>query len=487
MEKVARKPSSDPVQEKLRQNKEKWNKEVSTFINDLINFKKLMNGWPNKFHMEKSSIKEPVPADPATILGVLAGDFQELAQKGNDITKQQIEYAKGRRKNQPKAPTAPAAPSGPTEAPVAPPAPDLSQQLTAPAGLDYLLIAEGSNPLTRFWSSLKGPWFGSAAEARSRKYRLSMLKASAELHKQLEKFEQEIVGSTPESIFTAGKMLFKIENQLFYLTDTLASLKVQSATPKGESAPPPVTEDEAPPVTDAPVATQDVSPDDPAILAAKVAILDFRKSMPNFTNLNPALVRNFSGLVIKFVESPNNIKVQLSPQVMQAYQALIADTNMRNGTNSGTLAEILMTKSASYQLEAVAQNFITKWLGTVKHKISPFDKTSALRLDLLKISSESRKTLNQIMNSLEKDVDVKMLTNYIDLLDKNLTAMRHLMRPLENTIRGKMFDKTFLNMLQNKKLTDYDFGLDPKQKQHLEKMIQTKQFRDLTNIYSRPR
>jgi hypothetical protein len=65
MIKSARKPSSDPVQEKLRQSKAVWNKEVSIFVNDLIHCKKLMNGWPSKFHMEKSFIKEPIPADPS--------------------------------------------------------------------------------------------------------------------------------------------------------------------------------------------------------------------------------------------------------------------------------------------------------------------------------------------------------------------------------------------------------------------------------------
>src|SRR5574338_50285 len=100
--KTARKPSSDPVQEKLRQNKALWNKEVSTFVNDLIHLKKMMNGWPSKFHKERSRIVDPIPADPATIIGSLAGDFQEIAQKGNSIVQEQVNYAKNRRKKQPK-------------------------------------------------------------------------------------------------------------------------------------------------------------------------------------------------------------------------------------------------------------------------------------------------------------------------------------------------------------------------------------------------
>src|SRR6478736_333926 len=98
MIKIARKPSSDPIQEKLRQMKAQWNKDVSVFITDLINLKKTMNGWPSKFNMERSFIKDPIPSDPNTIIGVLASDFQELAQRGNAIVQQQLEYSKTRRK-----------------------------------------------------------------------------------------------------------------------------------------------------------------------------------------------------------------------------------------------------------------------------------------------------------------------------------------------------------------------------------------------------
>ena len=40
----ARKKSLDPIQEELREKKSVWNKEVSEFINNLIQFKKLING-----------------------------------------------------------------------------------------------------------------------------------------------------------------------------------------------------------------------------------------------------------------------------------------------------------------------------------------------------------------------------------------------------------------------------------------------------------
>ena len=137
MIKSARKSSLDPIQEKLRQSKADVNKDISAFVNDLIHFKKLMNGWPNKFHMEKSFIKDPIPADPNTIMGSLAGDFNNIAQECNNVVKQQLEYAKIRRKKQPKQMDLPL---GTAPAPV--PAP--TNQLPLFANTLYSLISESS-------------------------------------------------------------------------------------------------------------------------------------------------------------------------------------------------------------------------------------------------------------------------------------------------------------------------------------------------------
>lgn len=166
MEKTARKPSSDPAQEKLRSAKEQWNKSVSTLIGELIDFKRAMNGHPSRFtNNARSRITEAFSFDPATILGVLASDFQEIAQKGSAIVEEQANYAKTRRRSKPKSFT-------PTTTNVDQnweAKPDLNQQLSASID-NYLLIAEGSNPITRTISRLKGPWFfGEKAERRKRK------------------------------------------------------------------------------------------------------------------------------------------------------------------------------------------------------------------------------------------------------------------------------------------------------------------------------
>src|SRR5271156_2900040 len=152
IEKTARKPSADPVQEKLRQDKALWNKGVSVFITNLINLKKTMNGSPSKYFKERSKIVQPIPANPVAIIDSLAGAFQELAQQGSSIVQEQLAYSKNRRPKQPKAPETPKAQTTtptPTASSPAAPAPDLSKQLAA-WEQKYEMVVEGSNPLSRF-------------------------------------------------------------------------------------------------------------------------------------------------------------------------------------------------------------------------------------------------------------------------------------------------------------------------------------------------
>lgn len=479
LKKEARKPSTDPVQEKLRQNKALWNKEVSLFINDLINLKKTMNGWPSKFHMEKSSIKEPVPADPSTILGVLSGDFQDLAQKGEELVRQQYDYSIKRRKKQPSQISQPSVPE------VAPTT-DLSQQLSTKMSS---LQIEGSNPITRFFSKLKGPWFG--PEIRTKKHRLSLLNLASDLDTDFKRLENQIVGSGPESIFLSSKILNKIEDKIYFMAKSLASYQ-DTAKPVDKNAPAEKklpTENEPAKTTESP--TKDVVTNKPQdlmdetqIQQAKLALLDFNKHKSNFLELDPSLEKMLNNLTKSFLPADVLTKKDLAPQVLEAYKLLLDNLNKKKNTQASSFEELSLSyKKASENLNKIADNIISKWLKKTKHKLSPFDKTSALRLDIYNLAEENRVLLNKIMNVLESTLEVDELMDLVNLVSKNILAMKELMKPLEVIIRGKMFDEPFMNLLQSKKLVDYDFGLNDKQKGQLQKMIQTRQLRDLTNMY----
>lgn len=450
MDKYARKPSNDPAQEKLRQTKAVWNKEVSAFINDVINLKKMMNGWPSKFHMEKSFIKDPIPKDPASILGVLASDFQDIAQRGNAIIEQQLEYSKHRKQKQPKQAPGVPAPS----IPEAPSAPNLTQQLAA--HLEYQLVAEGSNPFTRLYSTLKGPWFGNSPEVRARKYRLSMLRTCTLLEKELKSFEAEILGSSAESIFIASRILIQIENHLRFLNSAIDAFNVSQGGPAALS---------------------------PSLGEAKKVLEDFKRNYANFTDLDKSLVDKLSSLMLNFIPAEEAEQSKMVPEILSTYQAILADANSKHGTTAASLKDILMAKSAS--LEVIAKNIVHKWLGKAKHNVVPFDKTSAIRLDVNKNSEEIRDILDKLMNSLEVGLNQVEITNHITDLNRKFESIKLLMRPLEDTIRNKLFDKTFLDLLDDKKLSDYSSNLSKNEKERLQRMIQTRQFRNMTQDYSR--
>lgn len=488
MIKLARKPSTDPAQEKLRQNKALWNKEISSFINDLINFKKTMNGAPSKFFMQKSTIKDPIPADPATIIGALAGDFQELAQKGNSIIEEQIQYSKTRKKKQPKQMNLPLGQPATAPVPTEQEAPtkDLSQQLSLPIAASFetrdLLFAEGSSAISRFFARLLNPAIGGSPSARIRKYRMSMLTAAVNAYKDLEKMQVAVLGKSPESIFTASKILSKIEDNWSFLSkgfNTYKDTMPKDLPDTGGKIEPPISDEKVSkaPVKDEAKPIPDTSSEIATILS------DYRIYGANLVGLS---TQQMESLIRQFISATPEIKKQLIPQIISAYNNILAEANSKYHTNELSLKKVFdAAQPGKAQLETVAQDFLKKWIGKARHKLSPFDKTSAIRLDIAKLAEECRGTIDLIMDSLEKEMNVDQLEGLINKVSNELLTIRDLTRALDATIKGKGFDVPFMNLLEKGKITDFGPGLSEKQKQHLQKMLEQRQMRELTNIYYR--
>jgi hypothetical protein len=436
MIKVADKPSMDPVQQKLRQAKKQWNKDVSAFIDDLIHYKKLVNGQPNKFFKEKSSIKDPIPADPTTILGTLANDFQELSQRGSAIIAAQTEYSKTRRKKQPKKPTQVGpSPSMPIT-PEAPAAPDLSKQLAA-FEVKYGLIAEGSNPVSRFFTKLLNPGFGFGEAARIRKYRMSLLSLCAKMYSDLNKFQVEIVKSSNDSIDKSYNML---NSKIWHNWDLIYKgiLTYKSNMPKsvqdaGGPIDSPIEHDKpasaVQPSTQAPVPNAT-----PAYVALVTNIENDYK-----TNYGSVGVDNMGGAdadlevaLLKFKIAPADKKEEASKKVLKEYKTMIDKLNQSLGTNGLSLKEISSqkTKIASVDvMEKLAQDFLWKWLGKARHGLSS-SMTSGYRLDLFKNAEEVRTNLDSMMDSLEKGMDLEGLMDLAADVHRQLIAMKGLTRAL---------------------------------------------------------
>jgi hypothetical protein len=464
LEKYARNPSADPVQEKLRQDKANWNKEVSSFINDLIHLKKTMNGWPSKFYKERSRITQPVPADATTILGSLAGDFQQLAQQGESIVQEQLNYSKNRRQKQPKptaAPT-PQGPATPEAAPAAPTAggPDLSKQLAAwEQKYGDELVAEGSSKLTRTWTrALNFPGsVGWGNNAKLRRHRMNMLKRATTVYKLLGKLQVKIVApfSGKASIKDSYELLRVIKNEWDMVDEALQAYKVLSGEelsdedtkkeieelkkqkgnlPKEEKKSEPDGEQTLEPAPAAPPEPPGPTDDLEAVTLAKDIKNEYTSVLKGNIGMDSAAA--LSAVVNKFIKEPGLTKADVARSVIQQYNALLEALRAKYGVVGNSLKEIesaitaknqvsvppgvTMPKNGSGQIEIVAQDFIKKWIGKARHstfsgdtsdlRMNIFDMAKELRLEVDKFMdlAESRKTLVPQYEEQSKKISTKM-------------------------------------------------------------------------------
>lgn len=446
MEKIARKPSADPVQEKLRSDKASWNKDVSAFINDLIHIKKTMNGWPSKFFKERSRITQPIPADPGTVIGALAGDFQDIVNRGNAIIQEQIEYAKNRRQKQPK-PVAPPIAGGPAPAPTAPapsPAPDLSQQLGKQLAAikevelvklasifesKYELESMASNPFSRFITKLFNPKFGFGEAARIRRLRMAMLDHCVKSYKELKKLHKEIVKSSKASVTSSYKMTtqaWNYWNAVNRLFATYKSIRPNQtvADPGGVIEDPDLKkerdlEEGREVAEDAPAA-----PIDGDVIAK---LKDYRAASGQIGALtNSQSFRKLNSLIEAIIAAPNGKKADVlkNSNIDAVYAAAIQEVNAELSTNGTSFMQIAEQLKNRPPVKAAQ-----KLLGKVRHQILP-GPTSGQRLEIYQFINQVKKDMDGVMNLLESGFDQEALVPAIAQVNREMSTLRLMVRSL---------------------------------------------------------
>lgn len=462
MIKGAQKRSMDPNQQRLRQSKATWNKDVSAFINDLIHLKKLMNGWPNKFHKERSRITEPIPADPATILGSLAGDFAELAQRGNALVQQQAGYSQTRRRPQPKAPeapgpTTPAAPTPATPAAPAaptPPAADLTKQLAASFEGKYGLVAEGSNPFSRLWTRITTPKAGFGSKAQVRRLRMDMLSAALKSYRALGRLQVQVTKSSKQSVMDAYKEMKAAWDEWSIVS---RNFNTYASSLPGQPERPEQMREEG------------YSPEREEAELAKQQETGRKIQQKEVLNLSPIIQDVQSVQTLLSPLDTDGIFKELDDKVQQVmsgdtsgvrelptyYFTALNYFNQKFGTKAKTLKAALEmyqkkypsarplpgsmppeVKAASSQLEVTAQAFLRKWLGKTRHQALP-GRSSGLRLQVFDLAASARKNIDQVMDLLEKGLDIDAMGPKIYEVTRQINTLRSLMRSLHNVERPK--------------------------------------------------
>lgn len=515
----ARKKSTDPVQEELRQKKEVWNKQVSKFVEDFIQYKKLINGAPSKFHMEKSKITEPMPAEAVTVLQALVESFRELASKDYDIMKAQQEYAKTRRKKQPTA------------------------------SEDYDLVAEGSGRLSRTLSRLK-PSFSESGKKRAR---MSLLSLVLDIFRLCASFEKELVSSDKDCVDKSNKILIQIEDALISLSGSIEA----NAKHLGIALPE-KKEDEAKTIINdfatakpllketldkllvsqflnkvllfgkeknrlakSNLALEVISAYNELLanansklgiaakslievadhvnqenisaaalsaesIAAQSAIDDFQASSSSLLNLDKALINKFIVAGTEFGSLPDFAqKNKYAKIVLGVYRELLNDVFTKTGTSFNTLQDYVNSLAGPDPISdsnpaddlnnldgliiSTAQHAVKRWLGKTKHKLSLFDQTSSLKLAAYNDMETVRKNLNDIMDSLEKEFNITYLIDKMNLVFESFFNAKNslsILMPVDK------YTDTSLSMLSDKNV------------EHLNKNIQRKRNRELVDRLS---
>src|SRR5574337_24034 len=455
MEKTAqRKTYRDPGLNKIIQEKAAWNKQVSALINDLIHFKKSMNGWPSKYYKERTRITQPVPVDLSGILNQIAGEFQDIASRGNGILQEQATFSKEHMKKKTEhtlgrlermqGPI-----EGPAEAP--PTGPNLTQQLSKGLASSaneelvklafeleekYLLESQASNPFSRFITHLFTPKFGFGEGARIRRLRMTMLDSCVKAYKELKRLQKEVVKSSKSSIINSHKMMTIVWNHWNVVQQLLKTLKIIKPGPVSDQGaeiedPDLKKERELEEGRESEEAQQPeaLSQEHKSLLSVlKRKLEDYRKYAHLLKTSSPTL-RELNSAVENIMGTPKDQQALalLRSNVDDLYNKTISEFNSELHTGGTSFEQIYLQFNQNAALGKNAQ--LQRWLGKTRHQVLP-GATSGSRLEIYRFIDQIKRDLNHVMDLLEKGFDQEALAPAITQVHREMSTLRTMVRSL---------------------------------------------------------
>ena len=443
--------------------KKSWNKKSKEFIKDFIAFIWLMNGKSSKFHMERSSIIEPIPKDPKTIIGSLKIDFSELTRDAETIIKYQSSMKDKTKKT----------------------SSNYGFNMTKGPSHDDLMLSYGSSGFSRFFTRLFTPTSGGSKSSRIRRYRLSLLDKLIPLYDEFSVFQKHLVKDESENFSEAnssfGKLeeqwgsfleMFKfVENFAFNLEETSqTSLQLEENNDKREDK----KEEKQDKKEEKREEKQDKKEEkreekseekreekqdkkeekhvDTVIDQKDIEDLknlsDFDKaakiisifnSKKNQLSKNLMISHNLSTMTIykirwqtihsnleKADTDKNDLisqKEKLSKKIIDEWEKITTELFAQSNNR------------AVHQLEKLAQNYLSKWLGRAKHRFFS-DETSASRLDCYHFSEEIMEKIDKIMDSLENGFNPVVINKLSESISNNFSEIKRTL-PLLEKFRNK--------------------------------------------------
>jgi len=419
--------SKDPVQQALRDEKSAWNKRVKVFIDNIINLKKMLNGHPSKFYMEKIDIKEPLPENPASILEALLDEFHAITQDGNKIISDQANYSANKKDKGGESFNLPSQEAQPIQKPEVVEV-DLEKQLSkSPLAADYRpqLVSEASGRLSRFKAKLKGPWFGDSPEAIERKNRLTLLDDTKDLYDLCGDFQVEVLSTDDSSINIANQLLLKIEDEMIslmasmdmfvpkreVLNDDSKDDKEVKSKSKITSVPEPLPEDSR--------TLEDSEPPSIDFVRLNTIVQDWKVNGPQLIDKLTNVPQTLK-LIEQFLSLDEQNQIILAPEIINRYNQALGELSSQFGENISSLQEAVIKRASVHeQIQILAEINVKKMLRRLRHKLPFAGKTSAVRIQAYEAAESMRQTLDSMMDSLEVSMDPDMLNSFItDLLQQ---------------------------------------------------------------------
>jgi hypothetical protein len=477
----ARSHSEDPAQEHLRERKDKWNASCRQYIAllnaskpHLIAFKRGLNGRGDaKVGLPTSDISEAFPAEIGGYLGSVGSEFNELASmfaalvtEANGIIQEQAYYAQTRRRSQ--------------------------RHVADIHHNEDLLIAEGSNYVTRTWAKIRALRHHDLGKNE----RLSMLEASAKFFKTLVNYEDLILAQGIDNVDVLVQKFMLISNKTDTLIRDYENLKeVRDPKPKSdkENTPPNEGAEQADgkdnkspsgkgnrrpsrakptppqnqgergnsPISDNPVEAphpiNNSTPSDLPFLDLKENIVAMRKAglfsmegINNFLNIFYATKREKE----KDPKDQDKIDV-MEDRVREIYleyldkaKYIIEQNHNVKLPKNVTLEELINLKrnASNHSLNMVKHSgYLSRWWNSTLHGKSP-DPSSAARLAIYNIIKDMKIQIDQTMDLLEgQDVNVKDLGEKITELTKLRDSINEPLGRLVMLHKDKYYEQDISN------------------------------------------
>lgn len=399
---IARKQSSDPIQEKLREDKAEWNPKVSDFIKALIALKKAINGRPvSELSLGKGDIRNPLPDVIPNLLDRLSSEYEKLTQDGKNLVQEQLEYSEHRKKHQENQ--------------------EVQQEQLADDGINK----EASNIFSRLYTYVSTPFrFGD----EDRFERKNILKSAVELEKKISEIGVLIVSSgdenaIPKVVYNTKTLMNLFQHNIVRPILDLSKKKSKpkelsdNSAPKPDPKPAPTIEKPlvAPPKEPVSIPDLEEIPNDVYQQIASMEEDIEKNIIPSLTHIQASI-----GLEEGKLDPTTLVPVQ---EILSTLRSLIPDflssiqkredpnilyskyNEIKNKYNiivlgSGKLK--LIEASHDAQIQKFAKGRFKRWLG--RQKLSVFKQQDyRLRLNADELITQAIVLLNKLMDKLQEN------------------------------------------------------------------------------------